>query len=417
MSGGLKSIFFILLFLSGLFLKVEESFAANENPYWEIQSIDTMKLSRDLAREKRNDFSFDATISQLLENISKIGATHVAIATPYDSEFLGYLKRWVKIAREKKLKVWFRGNFSGWEGWFGYEPINRDKHLQMLKEFILKNKELFEDGDIFTPCTECENGGPGDPRVKGDIEEFRNFLIEEYEVALNAFKVIGKDVKPNFFSMNFDVALLIMDKKTTQKLGGIVVIDHYVRNPEILARDVSIISEKSGGKVVIGEMGVPIFNIHGEISEDSQADWLLEAFKYLSKQENLIGLNYWTATNGSTSIWHPDNNPKPAVSVIEGFFKPVKFEGKILNQFGFPVEGVKVSADSKVSKTTKEGFFSINLSPTFEEIVVEKEGYKRKKISPEELYLNSNIILERKNPSLIYKFFVEIFLKLKNIFG
>src|SRR3989344_6298983 len=85
-----------------------------------ITSIDTMKYSRDVAREKLNSSSFDEVIDKQVSEISATGATHIAIGTPYDDEFLPFLKRWVVAARKYNLKVWFRGNLSGWEEWFGY---------------------------------------------------------------------------------------------------------------------------------------------------------------------------------------------------------------------------------------------------------------------------------------------------------
>lgn len=81
--------------------------------WWAFQSVDTMKHSRDLAREKLHDDSYDAVIDREVRSIADIGATHVAIATPYDEEFVPYLKRWVSAARKYHLAVWFRGNFSG----------------------------------------------------------------------------------------------------------------------------------------------------------------------------------------------------------------------------------------------------------------------------------------------------------------
>ena len=79
---------------------------------WQVRSVDTMKFSRDLAREKLNDEVFNLVIEEQVKNISQIGATHVAIATPYDEEFLPFLRRWVNLARNYGLKVWFRGNWS-----------------------------------------------------------------------------------------------------------------------------------------------------------------------------------------------------------------------------------------------------------------------------------------------------------------
>ena len=100
------------------------------NPrFWEVQSIDTMKYSRDLSREKLKDPSFDTVIDRQVKAIAETGATHVAISTPYDEEFLPILKRWASAARNYNLKIWFRGNWSGWEKWFDYKSISREEHI------------------------------------------------------------------------------------------------------------------------------------------------------------------------------------------------------------------------------------------------------------------------------------------------
>lgn len=285
-----------------------------------IKSIDTMKYSRDMAREKNSDSSFDEIINRQISSIAKTGATHVAIATPYDEEFIPFMRRWVSSARKNNLNIWFRGNFSGWEGWFGYPRITREEDLVKLEEFILKNPDLFEDGDIFTPCTECENGGPGDPRLTGDIGGFRKFLIDEYMTSRLSFSRIQKSVSSNFFSMNGDVANLIMDQDTTKKLDGIVVIDHYVKTPKQLSDDIKSIAHSSGGKVVLGEFGVPLPNIHGNLNEEEQKKWLEESTKLLSQIPELIGINYWVSVGGTTELWDDSGKAKAGVEVIKNFY-------------------------------------------------------------------------------------------------
>lgn len=289
---------------------------------WDVQSIDTMKYSRDIAREKLNDQSFDAVIEQQVENIARTGATHVSIGTPYDEEFIPFMKRWVSQARKAGLNVWFRGNFSGWEEWFGYEKIDREEHKRNIEDFITSNPALFEDGDIFSPCPECENGGPGDPRITRDVEGHRKFLIEEYDIARKAFTNIGKDVRSNFMSMNYDVAQLIMDEKTTAGLGGIVTIDHYVSTPERLNNDILQIAKQSRGKVVLGEFGNPIPDIHGKQGELEQAEWLSKALSLISKNEHLIGVNYWVNVGGSTALWDSKGQPRASVEELERYYKP-----------------------------------------------------------------------------------------------
>ncbi len=289
-------------------------------PIWSIRSIDTMKYSRDIAREKASDINFDMVIDQQVGNIAATGATHVAIATPYDEEFIPFLSRWVSAARKYNLKVWYRGNFSGWEQWFDYKRITREQHLSQTKDFILSHESLFEDGDLFTPCPECENGGTGDPRMTRDFAGHKKFLIDSTVVGRDAFASIGKQVQVGYHSMNYDVAMEIMDKETTAAVGGIVAIDHYVATPEKMIKDIEILKERSGGKIFLGEFGAPIPDINGKMTESEQADWLEQTLSQLTNAKSVIGLNYWVNVGGSTELWDGDGNARLAVNVLTKYF-------------------------------------------------------------------------------------------------
>lgn len=321
----MKKIVFILLFILSIVLivfypKPEEN-KEEATHFWQVQSIDTMKYSRDVAREKLGDSFFDSVIERQVKDIAEAKATHVAIGTPYDEEFIPFLKRWVDAARKNNLKVWFRGNWSGWEKWFGYKSIDRRAHIEKTVKFILDNNDLFEDGDIFAACNECENGGAGDPRHNGDATGHREFLIEEYKETKNAFEKIGKNVASNYNSMNGDVANLIMDKETTRAMDGIVVVDHYVAGPDQLIIDLKALSKKSGGKIVLGEFGVPIPDIHGKMSEKEQSEWLGIVLGKMFDMEQIIGLNYWTNVGSSTELWDTKGNSREAVDVIKKYYK------------------------------------------------------------------------------------------------
>ena len=318
---------------------------SDEDKFWKVQSIDTMKYSRDLSREKLYDKSFDSIIDDTMKKIAGTGATHVSIGTPYDKEFLPILNRWVDSARKNNLKVWFRGNWSGWEGWFGYQKISRDEHIVLTKNFILNNPNLFKDGDIFTACPECENGGPGDPRHNGDLSGHRAFLIKEYETTKRAFEKIGKNVRANFNSMNGDVAALVMDKATTKALGEIVAVDHYVATPDKLVADIKRLSMNSGGKVVLSEFGVPIPDINGKMSELEQAKWISSALEKLIKMEELEGLNYWVSIGGSTEIWPRNGAPRMAVQTITKFFNPEIISGFVTEESGQPIVGATIKGE------------------------------------------------------------------------
>lgn len=315
-----KYLLLLLLITICLPLFLTKSVNAANKYLWQVQSIDTMKYSRDMARAEKGNPNLSILIDEQMKKIASTGATFVAIDTPYDAEFLPILRQWVKGARDNHLSVWFRGNWSGWEGWFSYPKIGATEHLQKTQQFILANPDLFQDGDIFTSCPECENGSIGDPRTTNRVSAYRTFLINEYQADKDAFNKIGKKVTANYFSMNGDVALLVMDKKTTKALDGVVVIDHYVKTPDDLIHDVSYLAKQSGGEIILGEIGAPIPDIQGNMTDQQQALWLNDVLQKLHQQSEVIGLNYWVNMGGSTALWRDNGQAKPAVSVLTAYF-------------------------------------------------------------------------------------------------
>ncbi len=371
---------------------------------WDFQSIDTMKYSRDMAREKLKDPSFDSIIEQQIKNIADTGATHVGIATPYDKEFFPILERWVNAARKNQLKVWFRGNWAGWEGWFEYPKINREEHLAKTEEFILSNQEIFQDGDVFTACPECENGGDGDPRATGDVKGFRNFLINQNKVSQESFGKIGKNVTVNYFSMNGDVAQLIMDKETTKKLDGIVTVDHYVKEPVDLVNDLGRYAKNSGGRIILGEFGAPIEDIHGKMSEQEQALWIKEVLERAEIDENIEGVSYWLNVGGGTEIWSSGGKPRLAVSIIKNFFSSPIIFGRIVDEFGEPLGEVEVIAGDKTSFSREDGYFEIKSgAKSRKNLAFSANGYVQKQLVVEDFDLQQDITLEKEDQGILYK--------------
>lgn len=332
-----------------------------ETPLFTIRSVDTMKRSRDAARESADDASFVASVDRIVSDIQSTGATHVAVGTPYDDEFLPVLSVWVAAARTHGLGVWFRGNLSGWEGWFGYPRIGREEHISGIIRFVSEHPGLFSDGDIFSACPECENGGPGDPRATGDVDGFRRFHIDERAALDDAFRRIGADVRTDIISMNGDVARLVMDQDTTRSLGGTVTIDHYVASPEAFLADVSEIAARSGGRVVIGEFGAPIDGIHERFSEEDQARWIGDVLSGLAASDVVSGVNYWTSTQGSTAIWRLDGSETAAVSVLRSFFLPKYVSGTVQDVLDQPIREARVASGGIETTTDDEGSFVIRM--------------------------------------------------------
>jgi len=362
-----------------------------------------MKYSRDPSAQYLSNMpELNKVSDQMAKDIAATGATHMVVDTPYDDQFLPILKVWVAAARKYNLHVWYRGNWSGWENWFGYASITRDQHIQKTKDFIIKNPDLFQEGDIFTACPECENGGPGDPRLNGDAAGHRAFLIAEYKMMTETFRGIGKNVQVNYNSMNGDVARLIMDKETTAALGGVVVIDHYVKTPAELNYDISQIAQNSGGQVILGEFGAPIPDIHGNMTDDQQADWIKQSLNLLASNPDLAGLNYWTNMGGSTAIWTDKGVAKPAVAVITSYFKPQTIDGTIKNTLGSNIDQAIVQSTEK-RVVTENGNYEIAFVNGDEQVTISADGYITQKMPISQLKSQSNVILEVENPNLWFK--------------
>lgn len=396
--------FVLSLIVSFVILKkmpTPDSEGVSLKTWWAVQSVDTMKYSRDLTSEKLHDSSFDAVIDIQVKNIAATGATHVAIATPYDEEFVPMLKRWILAARKYKLGVWFRGNFAGWEQWFNHALITRDEHMQKSVAFIRAHPDLFVDGDIFTACPECENGGPGDPRTTGDINGFRLFMIKEHKAVSEAFGRIGKRVTVNYNSMNYDVASLVMDKDTTRSVGGVVAIDHYVTNPKKIAEDVRKLAQASGGKIFLGEFGAPIPDIHGNMNDEGQSAWIEEALSELASEPSLIGLNYWVNVGGSTELWNEENSPKSGVTALTKYFKPKLIYGNVYNTSDRPIANVEVTTSHKSTKTDKSGQFSLPVLPSDTKIFIHSDNYTDMEAKIDESSEKINIIIRKIDKSLI----------------
>ena len=395
----------LILILASCFM-LQVDLANAESTFWPVQSIDTMKYSRDLAQEKINDKKFDAIIDSQIKAIAETGATHVTIATPYDKEFIPILTRWVSSAREYGLKVWFRGNFSGWEKWFGYPKITRGEHTKKTEQFILNNKGLFEDGDIFTACPECENGGPGDPRFNGDLIGHRQFLITEHEIMAGAFKKINKNVVYNYNSMNGDVAFLVMNRATAKALDGVITIDHYVRTKERLISDITKLSAQGGGaKIVLGEIGVPIPDIHGKMSPIDQAKWMQDVFVELAKMPEIEAINYWVNIGGSTELWDSKLTPRPIVNVVNDFYKPNQITGYVIDELGRPIKDVVISNEYSSVTTKNTGFFSIPyISYLKTKLVFEQSAFHSQEINIDSYDDKPlEIVLKKGQESFVFK--------------
>src|SRR5258706_372097 len=374
--------------------------------FWQFTSVDTMKYSRDTAG---NPEAFKL-IPRLIKEAASISPTHISIATPYDEQCYPVLKGWVNEVRVYHKNVWFRGNFSSWEGWFGYSKFSDIyDHNKMTRAFILKHPDLFEDGDIFTPVPEPENGGLGDPRTSSEIAtKFNDFLVSSYQNCNKAFEEINKKVTCGYLSMNADVASQVLIEYTLKGIGNVIAIDHYVADPMQMEKDIDYLSQKYDAKIVLGEYGAPIPDINGQMTEVEQADFIGKLLNVLYlKREKIIGINYWVSTEGSTALINDDGNPRMAAEIVKNYYLPPKVGGIITDPLGGHLKNVviKDKENMTLATTDNDGNFSFAiLKGSSLDITISNENYSTvtKTVSSDENNSSLSIILIPKNPDFLY---------------
>ncbi len=376
---------------------------------WEICAIDTMKTSRDKARDYLNTPDYDEDIKQQLKIIKDSGANYVAIDTPYDAEFMPYLRRWVKYSREAGLKVWFRGNWSNWEGWFDYpKNMSPEDHLKKTEEFIVNNPDLFESDDIFDPCPECENSGFWPQNDKN--KDYNSFIKTQQENTEKAFRKIKKWVKVRQ-SVIGGRAKDVLDKDTFGNLGNKIAIDHYVKSPAVMEEFINYFWENSKTKSLVSEFGAPIPDMNGPMDDKQQAAFVKQILEVLYKNRNKVeGLNYWVLSQGTTELVSENSTLKPAFFVLQEYFKPGEIYGTIKNPLNENIEGiqVKTSDGTSVTKTGKNGNFRLSIPPRNIEIVAGDSDYTNETFSTvidkSGQRIEKNFTLEPLNPGIFYRF-------------
>lgn len=369
----------ILLVFVVMCIWAQWTLAASETTFFEVESVDTMKYSRDAARNKEAH----KLIPEMIAAAAALNPTHIAIATPYDDEFIPVTKLWVDEIRKRNIKVWYRGNFAAWENWFGYERFQDPyEHIARTERFIKNNPDLFTDGDIFTPVPEAENGGFGDPRKDEETKrKFFDFLPKSYDSCTAAMKSIRKNVKCGYFSVNGDVARMFT-KDIVDRTGGVLVIDHYVKTPEKLIEDIQAYHQTTGAKIVLGEYGAPIPDIHGDLSEDEQELLIRQNMDLLVKHRDIIGgINYWTAFGGSTEIFRERTQPKKAAKTLEEYFNPIVIKGNVQDEFGAAVANARIENDITTVTTDAFGNYSLLATPHYMSFNVTHPDYRENDVT------------------------------------
>ncbi len=399
-----------ILLMFFIFTLVSHSVKSNvtNKTFWPIQSIDTMKYSRDDSA----DSSIYQKIPIIVSEVANLHANYISIDTPYDDQFYPVLKAWVDEARQEHLKIWFRGNFSAWEGWFGYQKFsNPNEDHALVHDFIIKHPDLFQNGDIFTSVPEAENGVIGDPRGSDEkTQQFNQFLITSYNNCVSSFEIIHKQVSCGYFSVNGDVAKEVLTPETIKQIGNVVVIDHYVDSSAQMDVDLHFLTNKfPNAEIILGEFGAPIPDINGDMNETQQAEFLNQLLNVFYENKNVIGgINYWVGSGGSTALYRDDNTEKPAVKIMQKYYDPSVVSGIVTNTDGTPLSNISIYGINNLllATTDSNGNYSF---PAFSdspmELSISDPHYQKidQIIVPKNRQMTYNIILSPKKTNIIYK--------------
>jgi hypothetical protein len=324
---------------------------------FQYQCIDTMKVSRDKARLLPRDFNEKTIIANEVQTIASLGANCIALGTPYDEEFLPFLGQWVYEARKAGLSVWFRGNFSSWEGWFDYQQSDSiDEHISKSAAFIRTHPTLFMDGDKFSPIVEPENGGPFDPlNTQEKNAVMRDFLVREQTAVKQAFKDIHKDVTTSWISMSGGAARSVLDNSTIAALDNTVTLDHYVKDTSVMTEYLDDFHDRYNARLVLGEFGAPIPDLNGSMNDKEQASFVDALLKVIAMRKTYItGINYWTLSESSTALTDEGYAPKPVIDVIKKYYLPGTVHVQVKDRSGAAVQNITIYLDGQDTGTSTD---------------------------------------------------------------
>lgn len=307
-------------------------------PSWPIQSLDAMKVTKDVVCTPYDQAQIDAWLDKVIE----IGGNYVALSQPYDNPACGNAVTqtglWVSRARAKGLHVWHRHQTNSWEGTYSFTKKKYDDHLVRMAEYIEDNPTFFEEGDIFTPFAEPQNGGingltfcANSVCQFGSKEEFNQFIRTAQKMAKLAFIAIGfedGDIKVGYWGFdgfltwgdnNIDhQGTSKLEASTVTAMDNLITIDHYPASGASMSGDLDEARAVwPSADFFIGEWGTI-----GQSTATAREEAVVEAFDAFVEREWIKGVNYWHGCcGGNESLWNSNGTNREHFDEVESYFK------------------------------------------------------------------------------------------------
>ncbi len=304
--------------------------SSNAGGTFAVQSIDAMKDTKDaICGPRPTDW-----INKWLDKAVELGAGYVAISTPYENpscgDALAYTKTWVQAIRAHGLHVWHRHMPLSFEGIYSTPKTTGNNYLDLISNYIKNNPDIFENGDIFTPIPEPQNGGIQNVTYCANNvcqfqspAAFNQWLRDAMTTAKSASQAIGKDMKIGYFGFDGFVAWGdknpdwhgILEDSTVAQMGNIT-IDHYPETVgETMDQALTTLQTKyPTTPIVIGEYGtVNGTNVDQEVQDTMTA----------AKNHKVVGFNYWQfgPSGSGEQLINNDFSNRSDFSIVQSFYK------------------------------------------------------------------------------------------------
>ncbi|MBI4080726.1 MAG: hypothetical protein HY430_03055 [Candidatus Levybacteria bacterium] len=298
---------------------------------WSIQSVSSMKETKDRICAQRSE----AFINTWTAKAQELGANYVSLETPYDNPACGnaqaYTAKWINAIRKQGIRVWHRHMPLAFEGIYNASKNPSADYLALIANYIKSNPTFFQEGDIFTPIPEPQNGGingvnycPQNVCIFRNAADFNAWLRAAMDTAEASFATIGLRGKMKIGYFGFDGFIAwgdnnpdwdgILEDATVLKMGNIT-IDHY---PEIVGdtmkNDLDELERRYPNiPIVIGEWGT----INGTDTKTQ----VLQSMS-ASKRQSVVGFNYWHfGVGGNEELITEQFLDKPQFADVQRFYK------------------------------------------------------------------------------------------------
>lgn len=303
---------------------------------WQVQAADLMKVQQDNVRNPLTSPQKQKALNRLKE----LGATHAPLSVPYDTpsgapDVSAQKVEWTSIVKSLNMKTWHRPSWLSDEGWYD-TPRNtgQNNRIEDTVNYIRAHKDLYQDGDIFTPKAEPQNcrviginwGNAADARFKS-VAEFNKWIRDMAAACRQAFNELGlPGVKVGYWGFDGFVVCgfnnpdwqgkSFLEKATVDVMEDGITCDHYPPDGTTMADFLRVFKQTWPGKDLnIGETGA-----HG-LDEASVKKQINDSFTALKNDPIVKRVNYWPAVGGTDGPLLDGNfDPILGFETVKGYF-------------------------------------------------------------------------------------------------